>query len=68
MCSITECAVRVDATVLVLAFFFAGSLAGLSDLVREPCFLLVGETLFFGLAGGSSSTVVVDGKVSIGDH
>ena len=70
MCSITEWAVRVDATVLGLTSLFVGSLARFSSLIREPCFLLVGETLFFVFAGGLSSFVVVvgDGGVSMGDH
>lgn len=64
----TECAARVDAAVLVLTSFFAGSLAGFSGLIREPRVLLVGETLFFVFAGGRSSLVVFDGMVATGDH
>ena len=52
----TECAARFDAAVLVLTSFFAGSLAGFSGLIREPCVLLVGETLFsFSLVEGFHS-------------
>ena len=57
----------MEAAVLVLASFFEGSLAGVSGLVRGPCFRLVGETVFFVFADGSSSFGVVEGRVSMGD-
>ena len=60
----------MDAIGLSLRSLVEGTLGGFSSLIREPCFLLVGERLFFSFAGGLSSfgVVVVDGGISMGDN
>ena len=67
MCSITECAVRVEDAGLGLGALFKGALVGGEGLVRGPCLRLVGERVFFVGAGEGSEFGGVVGGGSMGE-